>query len=387
MKTNPGGQLPISDILGREGLIADLWEALDRQSILITAERRIGKTSVIRKMCAAPPVDWVPVLQDLERVHSADEFATLVYEQVVGHLTRWQKTAHAARKVWEAIGGAEVGGVLKIPESKGKHWKDLLTSSVEDLVKWQSPNRLVFFWDEMPYMLDNIRRRDGEETAKELLDVLRALRQANPGFRMVLTGSIGLHHVLSALKETDYKNQPINDMHAVEVTPLAPADAIELARQLIEGEQLKTSGVGSPAESISEHTDSFPDYIHCLVSRLKTAGRNADPDQVEATVIEQLLDSNDPWDLAHFRQRIGSYYPKKEQLVTTVLDFLAKRTEPASVDEILKATKKHMKNDRNQILDLLKLLQRDHYLTRTAQGHFRFRFPLIQRWCALDRGL
>jgi hypothetical protein len=70
MKANPGGQLQISEILGREQLIEDLWEVLERQSILITAERRIGKTSVIRKMCAEPPAEWVPVLQDLERVHT-----------------------------------------------------------------------------------------------------------------------------------------------------------------------------------------------------------------------------------------------------------------------------------------------------------------------------
>jgi hypothetical protein len=262
-----------------------------------------------------------------------------------------------------------------------------LTSAVEDLVTQQSPKRLVFFWDEMPYMLDNIRRRDGEETAMELLDVLRALRQSQPEFRMVLTGSIGLHHVLTALKETDYRNQPVNDMCSVEVTPLAPADAIELARQLVLGEQLATTDLDRAAASISRLVDDFPFYIHCVVRRLKMAGRSADPDRIEATVTEQLVDSQDPWDLAHFRQRIKLYYPAKEQVATAVLDCLSLRSDPAPVDEILNAVKTFASVDRNQLLDLLKLLQRDHYLTRTIQGHFSFRFPLIQRWWRLDRGL
>jgi hypothetical protein len=387
MKANPGGQLLVSEILGRERLIEDLWEALDRQSILITAERRIGKTSVIRKMCAEPPADWVPVLQDLERVPTANEFAEAIYEQVSKFLSRWQKTAQRARAVWESIGGAEIGGILKIPESKEKHWKHLLTGTVEDLVTQQSPKRLVFFWDEMPYMLDSIRRRDGEDTAMELLDVLRALRQSQPGFRMVLTGSIGLHHVLTSLKETDYRNQPVNDMYPVEVTPLARVDAVELARLLIDGEQIATSDSNLAAASIARLVDDFPYYIHCVVRRLKITGRRADPGSIEETVAEQLVDSQDPWDLAHFRQRIKLYYPEKEHEVTGVLDALSLRSDPVPVDAILNEVQTIGVDDQNQLLDLLKLLQRDHYLTRTTQGHFSFRFPLIQRWWRLDRGL
>jgi hypothetical protein len=77
MKTNPGGQLSPGEILGRQPFIARLWELLDRQSVLMTAERRIGKTCIITKMCAEPPAPWVPVYQDLERVHSTSEFALL----------------------------------------------------------------------------------------------------------------------------------------------------------------------------------------------------------------------------------------------------------------------------------------------------------------------
>jgi len=41
MKANPGGQIIPDQVVGRDGLIRDLWETLERQSVLLTAERRI----------------------------------------------------------------------------------------------------------------------------------------------------------------------------------------------------------------------------------------------------------------------------------------------------------------------------------------------------------
>jgi hypothetical protein len=52
MRTNPGGGLAPEDVVGRDALIADLWDKLERHSVMMTAERRMGKTSVLRKMLA-----------------------------------------------------------------------------------------------------------------------------------------------------------------------------------------------------------------------------------------------------------------------------------------------------------------------------------------------
>jgi hypothetical protein len=388
MKSNPGGQLPVDEILGRDLLISNLWDILDRTSVVMTAERRIGKTSIIRKMAAKPAAGWVPVLQDLERIHSADEFAVAVYKEVHQFLSRWKRAANSATKLWEEIGGLEIGGVLKLPENQQKHWKTLLMRSVEDLGTQKNPKRLLFFWDEMPYMLDSIRRRNGEETAMEVLDVLRALRQSAGEFRMVLTGSIGLHHVLATLREADYRNEPLNDMYQVEVTPLAQPDAEDLARRLIQGEDLTTSDMETAAKTIAVEGDCFPFYIHSIVKTLRISGRAAEQTQIVEAVMTQLTHANDPWELAHYRTRIKSYYPKDDRVITTILDFLAACDSPVPVDAIFNAVKSSETfDDRERLLDVLKLLQRDHYLARSLDGRYHFRFPLIQRWWKLDRGL
>ena len=119
-------------------------------------------------------------------------------------------------------------------------------------------------------MLQNIAAREGEPIATEILDVLRSLRQKHNSFRMVLTGSVGLHHVLSSLKEEDgYAGSPVNDMYAIEVPPLEEKYAIVLAQALIEGEKLPTEDLESTLDAITAVSDRIPFYIHHIVRHLK----------------------------------------------------------------------------------------------------------------------
>jgi hypothetical protein len=43
--------------------------------------------------------------------------------------------------------------------------------------------------------------------------------------------------------------------------------------------------------------------------------------------------------------------------------------------------------NRDDAVELLKSLARDHYLIRDDAGRYRFRFPLIQKWWRLAQGL
>src|SRR5436853_2271230 len=98
MKANPGGQIAPSEIIGRDELIQRLWEILERQSLILSAERRAGKTSVIQKMRAEAPQKKLPIFRDLERVHTLIEFAELVFEDVERYLSGLRRTAERTRR-------------------------------------------------------------------------------------------------------------------------------------------------------------------------------------------------------------------------------------------------------------------------------------------------
>jgi hypothetical protein len=394
MKAAPGAQLAIKDIFGREEFIANLWRILDGNSVRMEAERRIGKTSILHKMEAEPPTGWEPVSLDLEQVHGAAEFAEKVCEKVHERLTGWKKQGRRFLSFLGSLSGTSLGSI-KFPEKKHQpdaYWKTLLTGAVQDLVEQQTTagKRVVFLFDEMPWMLSAIAdpKRDGEQTAMEVLDVLRGLRQSattGQGFRMVLCGSVGLHHVLASLKQQGYKNQPVNDMTLVEVPPLDPAIATELAARLLEGEAL--TGDPTAPRIIADQTGGFPYYIHWVVNELRTGGRAAAPVDIDLVVKKLLTDPHDPCNFRHFKDRIDGYYPKEGKIVLALLDHAAKSTVPVGQQELINVAKTTGATDENRVRDLLRLLAVDHYLDRDTGGRYSFRHVLLRRWWAIEQGL
>jgi hypothetical protein len=389
MKANPGGQIDMKAVIGRDQLIRQLWETVELQSLIITAERRIGKTTVMKKMTGEPAAGWLPVYQDLESCHSAMEFAMAVYREIHQFLSGKGRFTRRSKEFLGSLGGTEIGGVFKLPDKAAASWKDVLTKAIEDLMhENDEQTKLLFLWDEMPFMLMNIRNGEGEQTAMQVLDHLRWLRQTHSGLRMVITGSIGLHHVISSLKEKNYANAPVNDMAAIDVPPLSEADAIHLASSLIAGESLKSPDQAAAARVVSNEADCFAFYVHHIVRGLKVDGLDATPVNVAKVVASHLVDPNDPWELIHYRERISTYYPKDQKTVRLILDHLAVQEGTAAVNELLTMLKGASSfDDRERLIPLLSLMERDHYLKRAEDGRYRFRFPLIRRWWKLNRGL
>jgi len=74
MKANPGGIVAPQEVIGRDLLIEELWDRLQQQSLIISAQRRMGKTSVIKKMAAEPSAHQLTIYRDLEGIESPVEF-------------------------------------------------------------------------------------------------------------------------------------------------------------------------------------------------------------------------------------------------------------------------------------------------------------------------
>ena len=394
MKANPGGIVAPENVIGRDQLIARIWSTLEQQSLSLMSERRMGKTTVIRKMEAETPDSTSVWVTDVGGVSSPIEFVEKVAQNVESHLNAFQKTAKRAQAMWTALGGVEIGGVIKFPEAAAPRWKDLLERVLGYLADYND-QQAILIWDELPWMLQKIIKTTGQEAVMDLLDTLRGLRQMHANLRMVYTGSIGLHHVISALRDDGYLNSPVNDMRTIEVPPLDLQDAQDLAKELIQGEGFTCDTLNETAIVIARLVDAIPFYIHHVVAAMKDRGQIATPEIAKEVVAESLADAPD-WDLEHFRSRLREYYGERATLVRSVLDELSE-VEPLLLDELHERIKVNLKSsdetttriaegNREALRTLLKLLQRDHYLHQDREGGYRFRFGIIRRWWRLDRG-
>lgn len=390
MKANPGGHIDPAFAIGRDPLVRVLWDTVTHQSVDMTAERRLGKTVVMKMMQASPRHGWQAVYQDLEDIGTAFELSMSVYQAVDQHLGMGKRSMRRTKELFNYLGGTKIGKYFTLPEGRESHWKEILTKSIEDLCheNAESGTRLLFLWDEMPYMLDRVQKNEGPERAMEVLDVLRALRQTHTGLRMIITGSIGLHHVVTALRNRNHSNCPLNDMARVEVEPLAEADAVKLGLTMITAEALPSPDPIAAAEAMARDTGGFAFYMHHIVRTLTLKRQPATPEAAAQVVQDHLTDPDDPWKMKHYDDRLTTYYEGDAPTAQRILDVLALRSTPASAAEILSTLKGMSSFDDGPRLQLLlKWMERDHYLKRDGDGSHHFRFPLVKRWWLLHRNL
>jgi len=120
---------------------------------------------------------------------------------------------------------------------------------------------------------------------------------------------------------------------------------------------------------------------------------------IDQTVQKQLTSDNDPWEMEHFRERLGIYYGgtikdandrevANAEIASEVLDHFAVTDQPQSIEQVWEVVKAKLSlTDRQHIVRMLNSLAKDHYLISDAQKRYVFRFPLIQGWWKIAQGL
>ncbi len=386
--TNPGGRIPLSEIIGRDEQCSRVWDWLERHSIYAPGERRVGKSCFLRKMEELTPDGWFVASDDLQGIYSTPEFAARIFEQTEEFLSKWNRVCERARRFWNALRPNRAGGFeLRDIESS---WKELLTSTLDDLVAHVERNndqKLVFFWDEFPYMLQNVIRESdrGHRNAEELLDVLREYRQRHSCFRMMVTGSIGLHHVMRDLSSHRYPGRPFNDMVKHDLPPLERRHSGELAQRLLLGEEINVEAINECAVSIAEIANHIPYFIHQIVRKIKSSGIECDTESIRDLVSSTLLEENDPWELGHFRKRLKTYYGDQYKTVVAILDCVSTSTSPTEITAQVSAAGIDVVEE--DVRDWLKLLVEDNYLCKNVNGVHDWKYSLVQEWWHYDRNL
>ncbi len=399
-------QIGPQNVVGRDRLIEQIWKKLESKSLRLTAERRIGKTTVMKKMLAEPRPGTAVLFLDLEKADSPRRFTEVLLQEVKPLLSTKQKATGWFEKFLTDIGGTEIGGVIKIPEGDRSGWKRTLDKAFDRVCSQNSETQVVLLLDELPYMLQKIAAYEKQagttdHAALELLDSLRALRHKHTNLRMIFAGSVGLHHVLTELRQTDFASQPVNDMPPVEIGGLALADAVTLAGRWLQAEKIRIA----PADcerlpnELAVLTDRVPFYLERVVARLAELEGPVSVQDARQIVRQHLTDDNDVWEMEHFRGRLKIYYHGSSDdasgrpilnanLASAILDILAMAPNPQTIDEVWAAMKARMALDnRDQIIQLLKSLAQDHYLTSDPEKRYAFRFPLIRQWWVLAQGI
>ena len=383
MQINPGGRLDIRDVVGRDNEIARYWEILARQGLVLSAERRIGKTHIALKMRDECRTGYLPFYQDLESVHSAAELIRSIYDTVNQSLAK--STGLKSRLAKWSTWLPERVGPVALPTGD-KNWQPLLTTVFDDLMEISNGNVILMLWDEFPLMLHNLQRRHGPHLTIELLNHLRALRLAHADkLRFLFTGSIGLHLVLRKLQKAGNTNDPINDMLSRTVPPMADEHTCDLAAALLKSTLASPEDIPALASRIAAKVGGFPYYVHHVVDQLHQLHRPVTLDDVTSAVDSLIYDPHDPANLNNYISRLSSYYDDAERTLTLIiLDTMAVLSSPTRVSDLANLCRhRNPSLSDDQVREMLKVLAVDHYVTphQTPNGlAYDFRWQLVKRW-------
>lgn len=396
-------QLCSANVVGRDELIASVWTLLQNNSLRFTAERRVGKTTVMLKLHDQPAHNFLPLFLDLEKISSPTHFTEALLQ--TAHAQNLLSRSTQAFKSWQALirqlGGLEIAGMIKLPADSPQRWTVVLDQVLSELCQHSPHRKLLLLLDELPYMLQRFAADGCPGDALLLLDCLRAARQKHAGLRMIFAGSIGLHHVLHELRQQTLASEPVNDMPAVEIRGLEPAAGCLLASQLLHSFQLHLDPTQASAvvERITQRTDGVPFYMAAVAQRLAQDPDTVTPHTVDSVVRQLLTADSDPWEMEHFRSRLPVYYRSAVSdangrqipdclIASEILDHFALTDQPLSIDQIWTAMRSRFAlTDRRHLIQLLRSLALDHYLVSSVDKTYSFRFPLIRSWWQIAQGL
>ncbi len=397
MKVNAGGNIAPEQVIGRDAFINNVWRIIEQQSAILTSERRIGKTSIIRKMKEEPQENMTVILRDVEGISTIKEFVNRLVDDLSVHQSMTTKGIALVNKIRNELSDSKILGIT-IAKRAEPNWIFVLEDMINKLAQIFEADgkRLLLIWDEFPWMLQKIITNEGNTAAANLLDNLRLARQNHLSVRMIFTGSIGLHHVLRDLKAASLANEPTNDMQTINLLPLELEHSIELTNQLLKGENLVALEQDF-AKALSQEVDCVPFYIHHMISSFLSKGSDITTQNIESMIQAAFVDANDPWHLRHYDERLQEYYGKQYQFYQVILDILAQEEQGLDYEKLrnlllLSPTLTNnlelmgSLNTENFLLDALRLLAADHYLTKDpVNSTYDFSFSLIKQWWRIHR--
>ena len=364
---------------------------------LLTAQRRMGKTSLVRELLRRLSVegDFQTVFVDLEDAGSAADAVAEIAVQSRPAQHAWPRIKDRFANVLRGVGDridavsvAEVRVQLRAGIDAGS-WRqkgDEVLAVLADLAEIDRP--LVLAIDELPILVNRMLKDDdyritpeGRRTVDKFLSWLRRNGQEHRGkICLIVSGSVGLEPILRQANLSALANI----FSPFDLKPWNEQTALDCLAALAEG-----CGLDLPCDARKEmcrllrclvphHVQLFFDSLDEYLAKK----RSATPDDVARVYKVEMLGVRGQADLGHYEDRLKLVLGPEGY--RDALDLL---TEAAVNRGVLKhgAIARYRDYFQNRaaatvpIEDVLRVLEHDGYLEE-QKGGYRFVSRLLKDW-------
>ena len=361
--------------------VDNIWDALNSGShILLTAPRRVGKTSIMYKVLDEPQDNTIVLYVDTESADSKNEFwyklfNRLLEEEFLNTLKTKAKNLYENIKSINAkkltLTGVEFedGSLIDYHQS----FKRLIYDIDTDM-------KLIIMVDEFAQTIENIIENEDEQNAISLLKEHRTLRQDDKFSSKALfiyAGSIGLEGVVSTINSSKY----INDLKNIKVYPLEYDDAILFIEKLISNTSLEIN-----KETIKYMLNQIewliPFYIQLIIDEVRIISKKIQNNIITNEIVNDAINNS----LEH-----RNYFESWESKVRTIFkgdtykftkELLNKISSDNQIDTLdieNLSVKYNLEDDEKK--DILRTLKYDGYINNEIDIKiYRFNSPILKLW-------
>ncbi|MBN1468805.1 MAG: ATP-binding protein [Fusobacteriaceae bacterium] len=345
------------------------------RNILISAPRRVGKTSLMSYIKENPPKDYRIIYLNTESVNSGNEFFKKLLNTIIREFESLKKYTVSIKKFLSKIDGIGKDGVT-LSDKELNYFFEL----IDFFEKLNLENeKLVIMIDEYAQTVQNILKNEGKERAVNFLQMNRELRQKDftKSIQYVYAGSIGLENVVSKIERTN----DINDLVSLKVNPLDNEETKGLINQIT-----KDSGLVFNDDVINYIITKMewliPYYIQILVDEIDQMKSKRDvavvieKEEIEMA-FEKMLEHRTYY--SYWHERLRSLNKDEYNFAKEILNFVSENDKISS-SEIFNVSQKYSM-DNVDYKEVLNELKHDGYLNNEENiKEYKFNSPILKVW-------
>ena len=346
--------------------------------VLIAAPRRVGKTSVLEYLSKNFRPNWKCINKNIQGIDQERELYKRIYEFILTCLKSDQKLWQQTQVLFK---GKKVTEISTQGIKLGDAELDFISEIDKVIVAIPSEIKVILFLDELPEILHQLNKKGQKDEANRILKNLRRWRQG-PEFKslcMVVTGSIGLHHIVASINGRTTDN---NDYALIDFEALNYDQGFEFI-EYVTGEATVKYSPKLKLYLLDKINYKIPYFINLLINEVnKRAMKLGSPDICENDI--DLAFDKIVKESKHFndwKKRLFEYFGKSDAVfmneALTLMAHYGKLNKRLAFDLAVKHDKTV------NYMELMNILVDDGYTVENMDGYV-FRSPFLQSFWLKD---
>lgn len=398
-----GAPVEGKNFFGREQAVLGLMETLLQHDVLLLGPRRIGKTSLARRvMVVAEQAQWRVVEVNVAGCKDEADVLTKLTNSLASALSpRLSKIKSSAGKLIDML---PLPDKLRVKHPEGLSYEVGLrgrsqvdwTATADALFQLlgQNNHHLLVYIDELPIFLFKLIKQDRENgvaRVRRFLDWFRSdLRGASSvgTVRWLLTGSVGLDNLVQQHGMAD----TINTLRHKNLDPFSESEAISFLQTLAANYNSSLSAVEALA-AVTLLRWPQPYYLQLFFHEWRDQGMSpvgVDP-HVWAEQLMGRMAASANNDFQHWEQRLSIQLSSTDaDLAQTLLDHSCRSPQGGRAETLFALLHEQMpqasdREARRAFSRLRDVLVRDAYWFADESGgekYYRFCLEPLRRWWA-----